>query len=192
MAVESAAEAAIAQRLWTVDEYYRMAETGILKPDERVELIEGVVVAIPPIGPEHAGSVDRLGDLMRSLLGSTVIVRGQNPVHLKEGSEPEPDLAVVRRRDNYYRDSHPTAMDTLLIIEIADSSLAYDRLVKGKLYAEAGIQDYWIANLVDDQIEVHRDPSPDGYRSVRIARRGDTIQPVAFPDMMLTVADILG
>jgi Uma2 family endonuclease len=101
--VQSKQPATVEQRLFTVDEYYRMSETGILKPDERVELIEGVIVKMAPIGSEHAGSVDRLGDFIRSLLGSMVIVRSQNPIHLEDGSEPEPDLAIVRRRNDYYR-----------------------------------------------------------------------------------------
>jgi Uma2 family endonuclease len=115
----------------------------------------------------------------------------QNAIHVDTGSEPEPDLALLRPRADDYTESHPTSADILLIVEVSDSSLDYDRQVKGNQYAEAGIEDYWIMNLVDEQIEIHREPAPDGYRSARIAKSGDTIQPVAFPDVTLAVADIL-
>jgi Uma2 family endonuclease len=192
MAIESAPQTMIVPHRWTIDEYYRMAETGILKPDARVELIEGVIVDMAPIGPDHAGCVDLLSDLFRVRLGSSVIVRGQHPILLRTGVEPQPDICVVRRRADWYRSGHPTPADVLLIVEVSDSSLVYDREVKARLYAQAGILDYVIVNLVDDQVELHRDPTPAGYQTIEIARRGDTIRLVAFPDVSITVADILG
>jgi Uma2 family endonuclease len=192
VAIEPASQVTVTPHRWTIDEYYRMAETGILKPDARVELIEGVVVDMPPIGPDHAGSVDLVGDLFRLRLGSGVIVRGQHPLRLRPGVEPQPDICVVRRRADWYRSGHPTPADVLLVVEVSDSSLEYDRETKALLYAQAGIVDYLILNLVDKQIEVYRDPSPEGYKSVEIKRHGDTIQLVAFSDVAIAVTDILG
>jgi Uma2 family endonuclease len=180
------------KRLFTVHEYHRMGEAGILTEDDRVELIHGEIIVMPPIGPEHAGSVDGLGDFLRSKLGPTVIVRGQNPLHLGLRSEPEPDLAVVLRRDDYYRSAHPTAEDVLLVIEIAESSLTYDQKTKSRLYAKAGIQEYWIVDLIHREIVVHRDPSRSRYRTVQQIKPGDTIAPLVFPDVSLAVADLLG
>src|SRR5581483_8823648 len=192
MAIESAPQAAITRHRWTVDEYYRMAELGILEPDARVELLDGEVVDMPPIGPEHAASVDDLGDLLVGRINERAIVRRQNPIRLGTSSEPEPDIVVVQRRADRYRSGHPTARDVLLVIEVSDSTLATDREVKGPLYAQAGIAEYWIVNLVDGQVEVHRDPTPNGYQTTRVLRRGDTIQPLAFPEVTIVVADILG
>jgi len=180
------------KRLFTVHEYHKMGEAGILTEDDRVELIEGELIVMPPIGPEHAGSVDRLGDLLRALLGPTVIVRGQNPLRLGLRSEPEPDLAVVPHRADYYRSAHPEPSDTLLVIEIAESSLTYDRKTKARLYAKAAIQEYWIVDLIHGEIVVHRDPSRTRYRDVRSVISGDNIAPLAFPEVSLAVADLLG
>ncbi len=192
VAVESASHPAIAPHRWTIDEYYRMAETGILKPDARVELIEGVIVDMSPIGDRHLATVARLDDLCHQRFGQSVIVFTQSPVRLGHRLEPEPDVLVVRRRPDYYASGKPGPADVLLIIEVADSSLDYDRQVKAAMYAQAGILDYWIVNLVDDQVEVHREPTPEGYKTVEIARRGDTIQLVAFPAVTIAVTDILG
>jgi len=182
----------IAKRQFTVDEYYRMGKLGILAPDARVELINGEIVNMPPIGPDHAGSVDGVYRILLTALGDAAMVRGQNPLRLDVGSEPELDITVVRPRPDGYRRSHPTPEDVLLVIEVSESTLTFDRQTKGLLYARAGILDYWITNLVDKQVEVHRDPSPEGYMTVQVLKPGDVVRPLAFPDCDVAVSDILG
>jgi len=181
-----------APHLFSVEDYHKLAEIGVLKEDDRVELIRGEIIDMPLIGPDHAGSVDELGDLFRVTFDRSVIIRTQNPLSLASGSEPEPDLAVVRRRDDHYRSGHPVAADVHLVIEVADSSLEYDRDTKALLYAEDGMLEYWLVNLVDDLILVYRDPSPAGYRTVQALARGDVIRPLAFPDVAVAVSDVLG
>ena len=180
-----------APHLFSVDDYYRMAEVGLLTEDDRVELINGMIFDMPPIGPGHASSVDRFGDRFRAWLGGSVIIRNQNPVRIGPRSEPEPDVVVVPRRDDYYASGHPMPADVLLLVEIADSSLDHDRNTKIPLYAGAGIVEYWIVNLVDDHILVYRNPGPAGYGDVQLLRRGDTIRPLSFPDVEMAVSDLL-
>ena len=182
-------------RLFTVDEYYRMAEVGILRPDERVELIEGVIVQMPPIGPDHAGSVDSLNELLGDRLRPRARVRVQNPLHLDGMAEPEPDLALVRpegERREAYRSSHPTLEDIFLVVEIADSTLTYDLGEKAAMYARAGVPDLWVIDLRGGRIVVHREPTPDGYASVQTIERGTTVRPLAFRDIEFTADEILG
>ena len=178
-------------RKFTVAEYYRMAEAGILKPDERVELIEGEIIVMPPIGPEHAGDVNRLNRLFSRQEDSGFIVHIQNPVHLEDGSEPEPDVALLRNREDFYSNAHPTPADVLLVIEVADSSLEYDRNVKAQLYGRNNIPETWIKNLPDDCIERFTEPGPEGYGQHTIHRRGETVTPVSLPDLELAVEDLL-
>ena len=192
MAIQTTHQATVTRHRWTVDEYYRMAEKGILAPDARVQLIDGVIFDMPPIGPEHAASVAEVNRIFLTGLGETIIVRGQSPLRLDTGSEPEPDLAVVRYRPDKYRRAHPAPADVLLVIEVSESTLTFDQQTKGLRYAQAGILDYWIANLTDKQIEVHRDPTPDGYKTVQVLKPGDVIRPLAFPEFEVAVSDILG
>jgi Uma2 family endonuclease len=125
----------IARHRFTVDDYYKMVDNGVLTEDSRVELIDGEIVDMPPIGNEHAGNVNRFNDLFTQLFRGVATVTIQNPVRLGPRSEPQPDLAVVRRRDDYYASAHPTPADVLLLVEVAESSLAYDRETKGPLLA---------------------------------------------------------
>jgi Uma2 family endonuclease len=177
--------------LFTVDEYYKMGEAGIFDEGSRVELIDGVIYDIPPIGPGHAGSSSGLGDLLRARLGTTIIVRDQIPLHLGARSDPQPDLAIVRFRQDYYRRSHPTPDDVLLIIEIADSSLSHDRNTKGGAYARAGLREYWILDLAHDVLLVHRDPSNGQYQTVERLTRDASITPIAFQEVTLAVGELL-
>ena len=177
--------------LFTVDDYYRMAESGILREDDRVELIDGEIIAMAPIGPGHAATVEDLGDRLRAVLPASARLRSQNPVHLGLRAEPDPDLVIVKRREDGYRTEHPQPADVLLLIEVADSSLVYDRQTKAPMYARAGIPELWIVNLIDRAIEVYRDPSPVGYQTVTVARRGEDLQPLAFPDVSIAVSDVL-
>ena len=178
-------------RRFTVAEYYRMAEAGILKPDERVELIEGEIIVMPPIGPGHAWDVALSNSLLSRVAGSRFIVQVQNPVHLEDGSEPQPDLMLIRHRAGGYGAAHPTPADVLLAIEVADSSLEYDRQVKAHLYGLNNIVETWIKNLPEDCIERFTEPGPEGYAQHTIHRRGETLTPVSLPDLELAVDDLL-
>ena len=178
-------------RKFTVAEYYRMAEAGILKPDERVELIEGEIIVMPPIGPEHAWDVDLTGDFITRRLDNRHIVRNQNPIHLSDGSEPQPDIAILVRKSVGYGAAHPTPADVLLVIEVADSSLEYDRNVKAQLYGRNNIPETWVKNLPEDCIERFTEPGPEGYGQHTIHRRGETLTPVSLPDLELAVEDLL-
>ena len=182
----------VLRRRFSVDEYYKMAHAGILNEDDRVELIEGEIVEMPPIGSYHAGDVDWLAQMFIRRLAGRAIVRGQNPIHLSVYSEPQPDITLLRPRADFYTTSHPTPEDILLVIEVADTSVAYDREIKAPLYSRAGIREYWVVSLVEQSIEVYRGPSPEGYRQVRVARRGERLAPEALPDLELSVDEILG
>jgi Uma2 family endonuclease len=175
----------------TVETFNRMIEDGYFAPEERVELIRGELIQTPPIGHEHAGHVNQFVRLFRRLDDDAAVLSLQNPVELRDLSRPQPDVALLRPRADAYARSNPTADDVLLLIEVADTSSAYDRQVKGPLYAESGISDYWIVNLREEQVVVYRDPTPTGYRSEQVLRRGEMVSPLAFPDLEIAVADIL-
>jgi Uma2 family endonuclease len=180
------------KRLFTRDEYYAMAEAGILKPEDRVELIEGEIYRMPPIGNRHAGCVTQLVDEFAPLIAARrAMLSPQNPVNLTDISEPEPDVVLLRRREDRYSESHPTPKDVLLLIEVADSSIGFDRGTKFPLYARCGIPEAWLVDLVKRTLEVHREPGRDGYRKVRKLRAGDRIAPLAFPDFEIAVESIL-
>jgi Uma2 family endonuclease len=178
------------RRRFTSDEFHTMAQTGILSADDRLELIEGEIYEMTPIGNRHAGGVNRLTNLFRALDGAVLAV--QNPVHLSEVSEPQPDIALLRPRDDFYANAHPLPAEILLLIEVADASLESDRRMKIPLYARYGIPEVWLVDLTRSTLEVHRAPSPSGYRDVHQLRRGDQLSPLAFPDLRLDCATILG
>ena len=150
----------------TVDRYHLMAEAGVFEHDARVELIEGEIIDMPPIGSRHAGKASRLADFLTAAIGGRAIVRTQWPVRLSEHSEVQPDLAVVKFRDDYYESTHPTADDALLLIEVSDTTLQYDRNVKASLYARCGVPELWIVDLQADVIHVHRSPLDGRYLEV--------------------------
>ena len=177
-------------RRFTVEEYHRMAEAGILAEDDRVELIAGEIVELSPIGIRHADCVTALTDLLRELIGREVSLRVQSPLRLDTGHEPQPDIALVKRRR--YRQAHPMPGDALLLIEVADSSRDYDRNVKLPLYAAAGIPEVWIVDLVDDTIERHTDPHAGRYRHRVLAGRGESLSSTVLPAITLPVDAVLG
>jgi hypothetical protein len=179
------------RRLLTVDEYHRMGEAGILTEDDRVELIEGELVAMAPIGSEHVAASNELTRLLVQAVAGRVIVSVQNPVRLTRRSEPQPDFAVLRPRADY-RTILPRPEDALLVVEIAASSLDYDRAVKLALYARSRIPEVWIVNLAAGEAETYRSPVGDGYGSVAIVGRSETLTMIALPDVRIPVADILG
>ena len=177
---------------FTTEDYHRIAEAGVLGEDDRVELIDGEILDRGPIGRRHAACVDRLTERLVGDLAGRAIVRVQNPVLLGEHSEPQPDLALLRRRADYYAAGHPAPADILLVVEVADTSVEFDRQVKAPLYARSGLPELWIVDVDRDHVTVHRDPTSEGYATVRVLRRGDTISPLAFPDLTIAVDDILG
>jgi Uma2 family endonuclease len=176
---------------FTVAEYVRMGEVGIFGEDDRVELIDGVIVEMAPIGPEHASQVTKLQHRLTLLLGDRALVPGQNPIVLDDGSMPEPDVVIARFRADYYQERHPRPEDIILIIEVADSSVVFDRRSKSLLYARAQVPEYWMFNLPDRAIEVFRSPTEAGYREVTTLRPGDRLSILLLPEGDLDVADLL-
>ncbi len=183
--------ALLTRRRFTVDEYHQMAQAGIFSEDDRVELIKGEVVEMTPIGSSHAACVARLIALF-TRAGSKGILWVQNPVHLSEHSEPEPDFALLQPRPDFYASGHPRPRDILLIIEVADASASYDRDVKIPIYAQAGIVEVWLIDLAKTCVEVYREPTSQGYERVQIVRRGERLTPQAFPQLEVTADEILG
>lgn len=145
----------LAKRLISAREYYKMAEVGILKPEDRIELINGEIIEMSPIGSKHPAYVDLLDELLKELLGKKVQIRVQSSVRLDNHSELEPDLMVLKRRKDFYINRIPTPKDVYLVIEVANSTLEKDRKIKAPLYAEAGIPEYWILNIPDTQLECY-------------------------------------
>jgi Uma2 family endonuclease len=188
--------AAVQVRRWTRAEYERLAEVGVLRADERVELIEGEIVEMAPQHGQHTTGILLTEEALRKLFRPGHQIRVQCPLALGDYSEPEPDIAVVVGGLRDFRDHHPAS--ALLVVEVADSTLVFDRDIKGGLYARAGIPEYWIVNLVERQIEVYRDPIAlasahfgFAYRSRTIATSGDYLRPLARPEDPIAVADLL-
>jgi len=187
---------AVQTRRWTRQEYDRMIDAGVLTPEDRVELIEGEILTMTPQGSAHATAMSLGHEALRAVVGPNLHVRAQLPLALGAASEPEPDFAIVTGSPRDYREHHPTS--AVLVIEIADSTLAYDREAKGSLYARFGIPEYWIVNLVERLVEVCRHPEPDdrarfgfSYRRVDRFHAGDAIAPQALPGASIAVGDLL-
>jgi Uma2 family endonuclease len=181
----------LTRRLFTVDDYHRMVDAGILSERDRVELIEGEILAMTPIGPPYGAAVDRANRAMVTATGDRAIVRVQGSVRLNEYNEPQPDFVLLRPKDDYYATGLPGPKDIFLIVEVAQSSLEYDRTVKARLYAENGIPEYWVADLEHDCVFVHTDPRGGAYRTVRQLQRGESIAPDLLPDCQLKVDALL-
>jgi Uma2 family endonuclease len=177
---------------FTADQYEEMIRTGILTEHDRVELIDGEVIDMPLIEEEHVYGVTRIGDILSDALRGRVLLQVENPVRLGMGAMPEPDIALLRRRPDYYRGTRPGPEDIFLLVEVADTSLSYDRTTKARLYANAGIPEYWVHDVKAAALIVHRDPSSEGYRSVTVLHRGDRVALLAFPDREIAVTDLLG
>jgi len=175
---------------FTVAEYHRMAEVGILNEDSRVELIRGQIVDMAPIGAPHLGMVNRLNRLLPGVLAGRGILSVQNPVRLDDGSEPEPDVVVLRPRADDYATAMPCPSDVLLLIEVADTSLDDDRAIKVPLYAENGIAECWIVNLVDRVVEVYRQPGNGRYADIRRTGQGQVLDVALLVGVALPVGDL--
>jgi len=179
------------RRRFTVDEYEQMGRVGILGEDDRVELLDGEIVEMTPIGVRHAECVNRFTRQLVLVFDDVAVVLVQNPIRLSERSEPQPDLALVHRRPGLYASSHPLAMDVLLIVEVADASIEADRRVKIPLYARAGIPEVWLVDLNQDTVTAYRDPDRGAYSTAQVVRRGEGLAPGAFPERVLPITDLL-
>jgi Uma2 family endonuclease len=182
----------VVRRPITVAEYHRMGEVGILTERDRVELIEGELVAMAPIGSQHSGTVNSLTRRLVLALGDRGVVAVRNPVRLDDLTEPQPDFAVLKPRSDDYRLATPRADEVLLIVEVADSSLAYDRTVKRSLYARHGIAEFWIVNLPAGEVEVCRGPSGDDYTSIVRVGRAGMLEPERLPGATILVDELFG
>ena len=176
---------------FSVKEYYRMAETGVLRPDARVELLNGEIIDMSPIGPFHGGVVKRLIDLFTQKARERWLVCAQDPVRLDDHSEPEPDLMLLKRAADFYTSRHPKPEDVRLLIEVSDTTLELDRAEKLPAYGRSGIAEVWIVNLTEQTIEVYREPHFTGYASKTVLRAASQATPQAFPDIAVDVAELL-
>lgn len=183
---------AVVRKRFTTQEYEQIAAAGVFAEDDRVELLEGEIVEMSPIGPSHSACIDRLNRLLQRQVKDAAIVRVQSPVRLGQHSEPQPDVSLLQPRDDFYAGGHPEPEDVLLLIEVADSSLSYDRDLKLPLYARAGIGEVWLVGLLPQTVEVFRAPGESGYGERREARRGESLAALNVGGVVLSVADILG
>lgn len=182
----------IARHFFTVAEFERMGEAGIFTKDSRLELIEGEIVEMSPIGSRHAACVKFLSRFLNKVIGNKALVSTQDPIQLDDYSEPQPDVALLRLRDDFYRHAHPRPEDVLLIIEVADTTVDYDRLVKVPLYAKAGIKEVWLVNLPAEQIEIYAEPSGGAYQITRQIKRGEEAQAHSIPGVAVSADTVLG
>lgn len=180
------------RKQFTVWDYYQMVKAGILKEDERVELIAGEIIEMSPISSHHAACVRRLIRLFSQLLGDRAIVAAQNPVVLSDFSEPQPDIALLKPRTDFYATAHPQPQDILLLVEVADTTINYDRSVKMPLYAASNISEAWIVDINGQTIETYRQPASNGYQHIQTLQRGQGLFVQAFPEVNLTVDELLG
>lgn len=184
-------DSTIAVHRFSVQEYHRMAESGVLQPDERVELLEGQIIQMAAKGTAHSAAVSRIEKLLRNRLGDRGLLRFQDPVRLNDYSEPEPDVAVVHPDPSYYEDHHPTPEEVFWLIEVSDSTLKFDCEVKAPAYSRSGIQEYWVLDVNDRKLHVYRLPSATGYQSETILSEALTIAPVAFSDCTIAIQEML-
>lgn len=175
----------------TAREYERMIESGVFEEDARLELIEGEIVEISPLGSLHAAVVDRLAELFSESLGRRVNIRVQSPILLGDLSQPQPDLALLKWRDDFYKDALPTPADVLLVVEVADTSVEYDRKLKLPIYARAGVAEVWIVNLPDEMIETYARPSGDVYEVSARRGRGEEVSSQTVAGLSLKVDDVI-
>jgi Uma2 family endonuclease len=192
MSVQKAEPVEVTRHRFTVAEYERMGQSGILSEDKRVELVCGEVILMSPIGERHAACVGRLTQALILLLRRSAIVWVQNPIVLDDYSEPQPDVAVLKPRADFYEQAHPRPEDVLIVIEVSDTTLEYDRKVKLPLYAAAGIPEAWLVNIPEERIEVYGDPTGGEYRGARSYARGRRLQSHTLEGLRLSVSKVLG
>ncbi|HUE85418.1 MAG TPA: Uma2 family endonuclease [Vicinamibacterales bacterium] len=180
------------RRLFTVEEFHRMADGGVFAEDDRLELIAGDIVEMTPIGSRHAACVDRLARELQRSIPATTIVRVQSPIVLGRDSEPQPDIAVLRYRTDFYRDRHPGPGDVLLVIEVADTSIAFDRGTKLPLYARAGIPELWIVDLAASAVEIWRQPVREACCETERISGSGRLTSSSLPGFDVAVAEVIG
>jgi Uma2 family endonuclease len=184
--------AEVTRKLFTTDEYYRMAEVGILTPDDRVELIEGEIIRMSPIGTRHAACVNRGAELFMLKFHGKATVTVQNPAHLNQYNEPQPDILLLKHREDYYASKHPSPEDTLLLLEVSDTTLGFDLNVKIPIYGATGIPEVWIADLRKNIIRAFRNPEAGQYETVMTFSADDALSVLAFPDVVFKASDFIG
>ena len=184
-------EAPFTIRKWTVKEYHKLGEMGVFHPEERVELLSGNIIKMSAKGTAHTSALGRTDRLLQNLFGNLAWVRMQDPIALDDNSEPEPDIALVRIDPLDYATHHPTPSEVYLIIEVADTSLTFDREIKAKAYARSGITDYWVLNVNERQLHVFREPADDGYQSEVILGETASISPLQFPTVNIAIQAML-
>ena len=184
-------EAPFTLRKWTVKEYHKLGEMGFFHPEERVELLSGNIIKMSAKGTAHTSALGRTDRLLQNLFANLAWVRMQDPIALDDNSEPEPDIALVRIDPFDYATHHPTPSEVYLIIEVADSSLTFDREIKAKAYARSGIADYWVLNVNNRQLHVFREPAVDGYQSELILGENGSISPLQFPTVNIAIPAML-
>lgn len=181
----------IAVRRLSVQDYHRMAQSGILKPDERIELLEGQIIQMAAKGTAHRAAVTRIQRLFEKRLGDRVLICLQDPVRLDDYSEPEPDVAILVPDPLDYEEHHPTPAEVYLLIEVSDTTLKFDRETKAPAYGRSGIAEYWVLDVVARKLHVYRSPSKNGYQSETILSEELTIAPLAFPECVVTAREML-
>ena len=181
----------LTRKKFCTDEVYKMMEIGILSEESGWELINGEIIHRMSIGSKHAGTVNRLNQLLIILLGREVVVAVQNPIRIDDFNEPEPDIALLKPREDFYAESHPLPPDVLLLIEVSDSTLGFDREIKKTLYAEAEILEFWLINLTENTIECHSSPKNGSYRLVKIVGTGESVESILIENLTLKVDEIL-
>ena len=179
------------KRRFTISEYHQMAEVGILTPSDRVELINGEIIEMSPIGKRHAACVNRLNQLFSQRLGDRILISVQNPILLNNLSEPQPDIALLQPRSDFYASGHPQPSDIFLIIEVADSSINYDKEVKIPLYSSGGITEVWLIDLNQNLVQIYQQPTPTGYQVIQDFQPENALSPLAFPEINFQVNKII-
>ncbi len=183
---------AIGKRVFSVTEYHQMVEAGILTENDKIELINGEIITMSPVGSIHAGCVNRLSALLSTMLQKQAIVSIQNPIQADDYSEPEPDLAMLKPRSDFYSESHPQPADVLIVIEVSDSTLDFDKEVKLPLYAKAGISEAWIINLPEKTVEIYTTPQTGIYRKLELFKADERLVTSAFSQLSITADQVLG
>lgn len=182
----------VLKRRFTVEDYHKMAEIGVFKPNEKNELINGEIILMSPIGKRHAACVSRVSELFFSRLATVASVRVQNPITLDDFSEPQPDISLVKRRSDFYQERHPQPADIFLLVEVADTTIDFDLSVKIPQYCQSGIEEVWLVDLNQNCIRVYRTPTPNGYQLIQLFTAEQTLTLGAFPEVKINIKEILG
>jgi Uma2 family endonuclease len=182
----------ILRKKFTVSQYHQMIESGILTDRDRVELLQGEIIEMSPVGRQHAACVDRLNELLVLGLSTRVIVRVQSPIRLNNNSEPQPDIAILQRRTDFYAEGHPQPEDIFALVEVSDTTVEFDRTIKVPLYAQYRIPEVWIVDLNAQAVQVYREPNSSGYQQVQTFRHGQTLFFQAFTTIQFSTEQVLG